>query len=80
MRRIQRSALTGILTVMLAGAAVAGSSGDLLQINGFVSQGYLNTWDNNYLIPRSVNGSAEFTEAAITNLLASGGKNMGRFT
>ncbi|MFT5315860.1 MAG: hypothetical protein ACI9UK_001694 [Candidatus Krumholzibacteriia bacterium] len=66
LRRIQRSALTGLLALMLAGAAVAASPSDLLQINGFVSQGYLNTWDNNYLIPRSVNGSAEFTEAAIT--------------
>ncbi len=66
MRQFQRSVLTGILTLILAGAAVAGSPGDPLQINGFVSQGYLNTWDNNYLIPRSVNGSAEFTEVAIT--------------
>ncbi len=39
---------------------------DNLHINGFVSQGYLNTSNNDYLVPRSVNGTAEFTEAAIT--------------
>ncbi len=39
---------------------------DDLHINGFVSQGYLNTTKNDYLVPRSTNGTAEFTEAAIT--------------
>ncbi len=34
-------------------------------IGGFVSQGYLNTSENNYLVSRSVNGTAEFTDAAI---------------
>jgi hypothetical protein len=39
--------------------------GEDLYIGGFVSQGYLNTSENDYLIPRSVNGTAEFTDAAI---------------
>ncbi len=39
---------------------------DDLYINGFVSQGYLNTSENDYLVPRSTNGTADFTEAAIT--------------
>ena len=61
---------TGILLLVLAAAtlAVAGEVGDNLYVNGFVSQGYLNTSKNNYLVPRSVNGTAAFTEAAITLL------------
>jgi hypothetical protein len=39
--------------------------GEDLYIGGFVSQGYLNTSENDYLVPRSVNGTAEFTDAAI---------------
>lgn len=45
--------------------AQAQGMGDDLYISGFVSQGYLNTSENNYLVPRSVNGTAEFTEAAL---------------
>ncbi len=61
---------TGILLLVLATAtlAVAGEVGDNLYVNGFVSQGYLNTSKNNYLVPRSVNGTSAFTEAAITLL------------
>ncbi len=36
-----------------------------LFIGGFVSQGYLNTSKNDFLIPRSVNGTADFTDAAV---------------
>jgi hypothetical protein len=60
----------GILLLLVAAVPLcfAGEIGENLYLKGFVSQGYLNTSDNNYLIPRSVNGSAEFTEAAITLL------------
>ncbi|MBU2503206.1 hypothetical protein KJ682_17900 [bacterium] len=34
-------------------------------VRGFVSQGYLNTANNNYLVPRSVNGTAEFHETGL---------------
>lgn len=52
--------------LLLAGAAAAQGLGESLYISGFVSQGYLNTSEVNYLVPRSVNGTAEFAEAAIT--------------
>jgi len=45
--------------------AVAQGIGEDLYIGGFVSQGYINTSKNDYLFPRSVNGTAEFTDAAI---------------
>ena len=60
--------LFGII-LLPAGAvptAVAEEIGDNLFLNGFVSQGYLNTSENNYLVPRSVNGTAAFTEVALT--------------
>jgi hypothetical protein len=40
--------------------------GDDLRINGFVSQGYLNTDTVDYLMANSQDGSAQFTEVAIT--------------
>ena len=43
----------------------AAASEETVYLRGFVSQGYLNTSSNNYLVPRSVNGTAEFTEAAV---------------
>ncbi len=45
--------------------AIAQGTGEDLYIGGFVSQGYLNTTENDYLVPRSVNGTAAFTDAAI---------------
>ncbi len=55
------------LAVLLTAAdSPAQLSDNSLLVTGFVSQGYLNTSENNYLVPRSVNGTAEFTEAAIT--------------
>ena len=45
--------------------AAAGDLEDDLVLHGFVSQGYLNTSRNQYLMPRSVNGTAAYTEAAI---------------
>jgi hypothetical protein len=52
--------------LLLAGVAAGQGLGDPLYVTGFVSQGYLNTSNVNYLVPRSVNGTAEFAEAAIT--------------
>jgi hypothetical protein len=46
--------------------ALAGEIGENLFLSGFVSQGYLNTSENTYLVERSQNGTAAFTEAAIT--------------
>lgn len=58
----------GFLFLFIASAPYVGAEeiGDNLYVNGFVSQGYMNTSKNNYLVPNSVNGSAAFTEAAIT--------------
>ncbi len=58
----------GVLLLLAAVVvpAVAGDLGDDIFLNGFVSQGYLNTSENNYLMPRSISGTAAFTEAAIT--------------
>jgi len=60
--------LAGVFLLQMAAVpfAPAGEIGENLFLNGFVSQGYLNTSENNYLVPRSVNGTAAFTEAAIT--------------
>lgn len=57
-----------LLLLMLAMVlpATAGEIGDNLFLNGFVSQGYLNTSENIYLVERSEKGTAAFTEAAIT--------------
>lgn len=54
-----------LITLLWVTSTPAGKLGDDLFLSGFVSQGYLNSSGNNYLIPRSINGSAEFTEAAI---------------
>lgn len=58
----------GILLLLTATAhlAVGAEIAENLYLNGFVSQGYLNTSENDYLVQRSVNGTAAFTEAAIT--------------
>jgi len=51
------------LAVNPSGAQVLGED---IMINGFVSQGYLNTDSVDYLIPHSTDGSAAFTEVALT--------------
>jgi len=60
--------LVVLSVVLLVSPAMAEEMGDSIYVGGFVSQGYLNTRENNYLVPRSVNGTSEFTEAAITVL------------
>ncbi len=62
------AALVALSLMAMAPTGVATAEGldDSLYITGFVSQGYLNTSENNYLVPRSINGTAEFTEAAVT--------------
>lgn len=67
MRKFRRTVSTGILLlILLAGGAPAQDLGDAIMVNGFVSQGYLNTHEIDYLIPNSQDGSAEFLEAALT--------------
>lgn len=65
-RRAGASALGGALaaTVLLATTTQGADLEDLF-IGGFVSQGYINTSENNYLVPRAREGSGEFNEAAI---------------
>lgn len=65
---LARIAGTLILLLAVVPYAAGGEIGDNLYVKGFVSQGYLNTSENNYLVPRSVNGTSAFTEAAITLL------------
>lgn len=59
-----RSALT-ITLVTLAAAAAAGDLASSVYLGGFVSQGYLNSEDNDYLLPNGREGSGAFNEAAI---------------
>ncbi len=66
MQRMIRICVIGLLATMWFGTGSAQNLDESLFVTGFVSQGYLNTSENNYLVPRSVNGTAEFTEAAIT--------------
>ncbi len=60
--------MTGVLLLLgtMICPARAAELDDNIFLHGFVSQGYLNTTDNNYLVTRSVHGTAAFTEAAIT--------------
>jgi len=57
------------LWALVFAAGVCGATGDSfgkdVYLSGFVSQGYLNTSDNDFLVPRSVNGTAEFFDAAL---------------
>jgi hypothetical protein len=55
-----------VLLVAAVPAASAGELGETMFVSGFVSQGYLNTRENDYLVQDSVNGTAAFTEAAVT--------------
>ena len=69
-RSISPGFLVGAVVFFLlsevAGPVLAAEIDDNIFLNGFVSQGYLNTSENNYLVPRSIQGTAAFTEAAIT--------------
>ncbi|HPF34246.1 hypothetical protein KDK88_01620 [bacterium] len=53
------------LSLVLAAAPAAAQLADLY-VRGFVSQGYLNSSHNNYLVPNSRDGSSEFHEAAVS--------------
>jgi hypothetical protein len=68
--RLRSVVVIGVVLALSGGTAAgdAGAQGldDRLFVSGFVSQGYLNTSENDYLVPRSVNGTAEYTEAAVT--------------
>jgi len=68
MKRIGKS-LTAALVIATCLAAISSGAqglGEDIMINGFVSQGYLNTDGVDFLIPNSTEGSAQFTEVAIT--------------
>jgi hypothetical protein len=55
-----------LATVLLAGPPPARAALDPeVYVSGFVSQGYLNTEDNDYLLPDVRDGSGEFNEAAV---------------
>jgi len=68
LKYISRGVLLLLVLLLPAPAAFAqlgqGAS-DNIFLGGFVSQGYLNTSRNNYLVPKSVKGTAAFTEAAV---------------
>jgi hypothetical protein len=57
--------LLGVACVLTAPAG-AQLMDDQIHVGGFVSQGYLNTTGNEYLIRRSLEGTAEMFEAAVT--------------
>jgi len=61
--------VTAVVLFLLSAVTYPVSAAELAEnifLHGFVSQGYLNTSENDYLVPRSVHGTAAFTEAAIT--------------
>lgn len=53
------------LLVVPGGRALAMTTGEGLYLGGFVSQGYLNSADHNYLIPNTREGSGAFNEVAL---------------
>lgn len=53
------------LALLIAAGPAVAQLGDLY-VRGFVSQGYLNSSHNNYLVSDSRDGSAEFHEAAVS--------------
>lgn len=53
------------LAVLLLAVPAAAQIGDLY-VRGFVSQGYLNSSHNNYLVRNSRDGTSEFHEAAVS--------------
>ncbi len=58
---------TAIAIIAVATAAWAGAATlDDLYFGGFVSQGYINTSHNNYLVTDSRDGSSEYHEAALS--------------
>ncbi len=57
--------LVVILSLLLLAAPASAQIEDLY-IRGFVSQGWLNSRDVNYLVDDSRDGSAEFHEAAVS--------------
>jgi len=57
--------LVVILILIAVTVGQAAELGSKVYIGGFVSQGYLNSEDNNYLMPRAREGSGEFNEAAL---------------
>ncbi|MEZ4649971.1 MAG: hypothetical protein R3E97_14510 [Candidatus Eisenbacteria bacterium] len=50
---------------LLAPSSTSAGSLEDLYIGGFVSQGYIDTSENNYLVPRAREGSGEFNEVAV---------------
>ena len=65
-RDATRSWLIGLLAgLVLAASAPAAELPSELYLGGFVSQGYLNTEDNDYLLAEASDGSGEFNEAAV---------------
>ncbi|MGD9548124.1 MAG: hypothetical protein AB7V45_11360 [Candidatus Krumholzibacteriia bacterium] len=62
-RARRAAAFACLLAAVPAGAQILAEQEVL--VRGFVSQGYLNTANNNYLVPRSVNGTAEFHETGL---------------
>ncbi|MCA9757970.1 MAG: hypothetical protein KDA27_19415 [Candidatus Eisenbacteria bacterium] len=53
------------LGLLLAGSLSFAGSLEDLYIGGFVSQGYIDTSENNYLVPKAREGSGEFNEVGV---------------
>ena len=64
----ERSERVLAIAAVLAAALPAAAQVEDLYVRGFVSQGWLNTRDVNYLVDDSRDGTAEFHEAAVSIL------------
>lgn len=63
--RVQ-SFIVMVLILLLVPVVGSAFDGDSVQINGFASQGYLRTTENNFLAPDSINGTTQFNEIGLT--------------
>lgn len=64
--RFAAATVLGAACLAAAASAAAADWPAGLRLGGFVSQGWLNTSESEYLVPRSQDGTAEMTEAAVT--------------
>jgi len=63
---MRRHVLMVLCAVLLLPATVFAVDTGAVDINGFVSQGYLRSTENNFLGPDSINGTTQFSEIGLT--------------
>lgn len=66
MKKILMGIPTGMLVALAAYPALAFDIGEKVAVNGFVSQGYINSSGNNFLSEQSRKGTFQYNEAGVT--------------